>query len=90
MLINPALGRLRQDRIFKTCGLVLSKCHRGEREGTENTVPSRKAEEHFKEEEGEARCPRDSSTPVAATAKCPHRLDPRLPSGNLPGISQGL
>lgn len=29
MLINPALGRLRQDRIFKTCGLVLSKCHRG-------------------------------------------------------------
>lgn len=50
MLINPALGRLRQDRIFKTCGLVLSKCHGGGggREGTENTVPSRKAEEHFK------------------------------------------
>lgn len=50
MLINPALGRLRQDRIFKTCGLVLSKCHRGakKKEGTENTVPSRKAEGHFK------------------------------------------
>lgn len=87
MLVIPALGRLRQDdRTFVPVGLIPSKYHKKKKEATENTVPSRKAEEQFRYDDSEG-SPTHWTLNPCSYCKGPHRLDSRLLPGNLPGPS---
>lgn len=75
MPVIPACERLRQDnREFVPVDLIPSKYHKKkEGEGTEDTAPSRKAEEPFRNDDGEGsptHCPLDSY-PVQLLVRSP-------------------